>query len=83
MGLGKRPEIKRLDHEGYAQKAREHMKGNWTASLSVKDSIQLAQVYATLALYELLREQGAPGLRDVLVSADTGEIIPGRNGFGI
>ena len=60
MGLLKNiTEIKQLDHAGHAQKAREHMKGNWTASLSVEQSTQLAQVHATLALYELLREQGA------------------------
>lgn len=60
MAFGKRlTEVPERDHAGHAAKAREYLKGaspGAFATLKPDARIALANVHATLALYELLRE---------------------------
>lgn len=59
MAIGRRlTEVPARDHAGHAAKAREYLKGaspGAFASLKPDARIALANVHATLALYELLR----------------------------
>lgn len=62
MGLTKRiTEVPERTHGEHAGKSREYLRGaapGAFARLDPGDRIALANVHATLALYELLREQG-------------------------
>jgi hypothetical protein len=53
-------EVPERDHAGHATKAREYLRGAAPGAFSrlkPTDRIALANVHATLALYELLRDR--------------------------